>query len=968
MRKIAFLAVVCNLGLFLGASAAFAAPAVSKVWPMSDEGAAWMIEGLPNAENIGYPVGEKAPRKLPPDWHAVIEVPVYVELLSTTYAYSRAMPAPKVEEITRDGKAYKRYTFAPLSNRNSDRWASFFTQWVPRPTETDRKAPGVFAWRFITPEGEEAGQSLPIKLLPELPEFKAPKRLQVRLWQSTLLNCQPEKLKSVLTLLQRSGFNTICWWESPLDNLLKAGAREMGLKISADQSGHAGWPDMAKPSPAPDYQNRDNEGREIKGQDPQWVIANKGEPWKNDLAYCRQHAAKVDVLSEDVEWNPGGFNTGFSPAGIRAFAKQNKLDPAALTPQIIWAKHRKQWNDFRGCQTLELVKFYYKAAKQGNPKVVFAFLPGSPYSTKDPDFMSQMIPLEQDPLGRMEYLIFPYPLDRMSEAMDVNMPMWYGHGIAQTREGFKWSRAISKAVKTPLLPTYLGQGREFYYPGGDPGEVLRAMNLAAVMGGSHGVCYWLGEFSPLQLSWLARGWREIAAVEDIFLDGKPDPSGIILTPMPKKTFTLVSGKEKRAFPVPDFKESVLWRGFALGDQRLVALINLDQQHDAYFKLSVSGLAGGKSRYRLIDVAEEQIISGGSKVTYSPDQFEAGVLLRTPAHYGVSLYLIVPESKALPGTMKTIAAADLAGAYKAYKEPDTTGAVLAEQAGMSIRYDIVGKDQATAILIETPQQQVWMRLQSGGRVSDWKIKDGNRTVVRWEPPYGGAAADLFWSPADAHWTGDELGPYDLVSAKIHGGKAYLQMRQKKQTPSLQGLVVTKTIAVPADRTDIEVNVEIENQGPAPEVGMASWQHHQFQIGLAELEKSQPRVYPQIIMKTAGGTTEAPLKAIVWAKPGAAYLPGNESWEKTARNGETTGDWIAQRNPATGEAVLCQVDSPSVTQFYSWRDLNALDNLSVEWMTPYLKLPAGQKWQSRYILRYLKSVRAEDLEKRLLPAVP
>ncbi|MEI6501266.1 MAG: hypothetical protein WCP21_09610, partial [Armatimonadota bacterium] len=563
---------------------------------MSDEGAAWMIEGLPNAENIGYPVGDKAPGKLPPDWRAVVEVPAYVELLSNTYAYSTPMPAPTVEAITREGRPYKRYSFAPLSNKNQDRWASFFTHWVPRPTAADRQSPGSFTWRFVTPEGEEAEQALPLKLLDELPEFKAAKRLQVRLWQSTTLNCQPEQLKPVLTLLQRSGFNTICWWESPLDNLLKAGAREMGLKIAADQSGHAGWPEMAKPSPAPDYQNRDNEGREIKDQDPQWVIDNKGEPWQNDLAYGTRQAKLIDVQSQDIEWNPGGFNTGFSPAGTRAFAEHSKLNAAGLTPQIIWSKYRKQWNDFRGWQTLELVKLYYRAAKLGNPKGMFEFLPGSPYSTTDPDFMSQMIPLEKDPLGRQVYLIFPYPLDRMSEAMDVNMPMWYGHGMSQTREGFTWSRAISRAVKTPLIPTYLGQGREFYYPGGDPGEVLRAMNLAAVMGGSKGVCYWLGEFSPLQLSWLARGWREIAAVEDLILDGKvldvaltPNPSpkgrgeaeagGITLTPLPKKTFTLVSGKEKRAFPVPDFKESVIWRGFALGDKRLVALINLDQQHD-----------------------------------------------------------------------------------------------------------------------------------------------------------------------------------------------------------------------------------------------------------------------------------------------------------------------------------------------------------------------------------------------------
>lgn len=954
---------LCALTLLLGGMA-HTAP-LSKVWPMSDEGAAWMIENMPNAENLGCAVGDNPPRPLPPGYHAVVEAPAYLELYSCTGAYSSAVAAPKVEEITRDGRAYRRYTFADLTNPNYDRWASTFTHWLPRPTAADRKDPGVFAWHYVTPQGAEAEQSLPLKLLPELPEFKAPKRLQVRLWQSTILNAQPEKLRGVLALLQRSGFNTICWWESPLDNLLKAGAREMGLKIAADQSGHAGWPEMGKPSPAPDYQNRDEQGRDLKDQDLQWVIDTNGEPWKNDLAYGARQAKQLDVQSQDVEWNTGGFNTGFSPAAIRSFAQRNKLDAASLTPPLIWKQYRKQWFDFRAWQTLQVVQLYYKAAKAGNPNVLFEFLPGSPYLTTDPEYMSEMMPLEKDPLGRMNYLIYPFPLKDIPTAMDVIMPMWYGHGVTQVREGFTWSRAQTRVLKTPLIPTYLGQGREFYYPGGDAGEVLRAMNLAAILGGSKGVCYWLGEFSPLQLSWMARGYREIAQIENLLLDGKPDPAGITITPLPKKTFTLVSGQTKRAFPQPDFAQSCLWRAFAQGNKRLVGVINLDQGLDAYFRLSVAGLPAGKSAYRLLDVTENRIISSGAKATFTAAQLKAGVLLRTPARYGASLYVVAPESEPLPSGMKLLSAGDLVAAYKAYREPDTTGAVLAQRAGMTIRYDIVGKDQATALLIETPRQQVWVRLQSGGRISDWKIREGNRTVVSWTPPYGGAVADLFWSPADAHWAGDEISAYELVEASIHGGKAYLRLRQKKQAPALQGLTVTKTLVVPAERTDIEVLTEIENPGPAPEVGMAPWSHHVFQLGATELTKSDPRQHPQVFMATGTGPTEAPLKEIVWAKPDAPYLPGNESWEKTQRNGTTTGDWIAQRNPVTGEAVLCQVDSPAVTQFYSWRDLNGLDDLSIEWMYPYVKLQAGQKWQTSYVMRYLKSVRPEDLDKRLLP---
>ncbi len=964
--------VWCLLALAGVCTAAVAAPtAQSKVWPMSDEGTAGMIENLPIAEKLGFPVGDKGPSELPAGYFAVVEAPAYIELISNTLAYSSDMPAPQVETVTREGRPYKRYSFPQLKRRNCSRWASFFTHWVPQPTEADRKAPGVFAWHYVTPDGPEAEQSLPIKLLPELPAFRAPKRLQVRLWQSSTLSVHPAKLPRVLTLLQRSGFNVMAWWESPLDNLLQAGAREMGLKIAADQSGHAGWPDMAKPSPAPEYQNRDEQGRGVEGQDPQWIIDTNGEPWKNDLAYCARHAAKVDVLSEDIEWNTGGFNTGFSPAGIRAFAKAAGLDPAGLTPQIIWKQYRTRWHDFRAWQTLRLVKFFRDAAKAGNPQVEFVFLPGSPYSTTDVSFMSEMIPLQQDVQGNMLSLVFPFPLKEMPQAMDAVMPMWYGHGVSQTRDNLTWSRAITGAIKTPLHLCLLGQGREFYYPGGDPGETLRAMNLAAVLGGARGLCYWLGEFSPLQLSWLARSGRELAQIEDVVLDGQPDPQGITLTPLPKKRFTLVGsgpGAPRRTYNVPDFDRVTLWRAFAQGHRRLVGVINLDLGLGVYYRLSVDGLPATETHYRLMDVTEDRIISSGARAIYTAEQLKAGVVLTTPARYGVSLYLIAPDSDPLPSTsMAVMAATDLANAYRAYQEPDTTGAVLAERAGMTIRYDMVGKDQARAILIETPLQQIWVRPQDGGRVSDWRVKDGGRTVVSFLPPYGGATADLFWSPSDSHWTGDELSAYEVIETSIHGGKAYVRLRQKKSTASLQGLVVTKTLAVPADRTDLEVSVRIENPGPAPEMGIAPWTHHVFTIGAAELEQSDPRQYPHVSMPTAQGVWDAPLTDLVWAKPGQGYLPGNETWEQSGRNGETTGDWIAQRNPVTGEAVLCQVDAPPIAQFYSWRDANKRDDLSIEWMHPYVKLPAGQQWQTRYVLRYLRSVKPSDLPARLLPPI-
>ena len=40
---------------------------------------------------------------------------------------------------------------------------------------------------------------------------------------------------------------------------------------------------------------------------------------------------------------------------------------------------------------------------------------------------------------------------RLQEAMDVVMPMWYDHGVSQCRSVFAWSRALTPAIKVPLV-------------------------------------------------------------------------------------------------------------------------------------------------------------------------------------------------------------------------------------------------------------------------------------------------------------------------------------------------------------------------------------------------------------------------------------------------------------------------------------------------------------------------------------
>lgn len=944
--------------LCLASATCLAAPQ-SRIWPGSDEGAAWMIESAPNLMIIGFPVGTEA-KGVPEGTEVIVEVPAYIELFANAYVYSAPMPEPAVEDVLREGAAYRRYTFA-APRKDGERWARFFTHWTPRPGDADRAAPGVFAWRFDLPDGPEAEQSVPIKLLPALPEARPPQRMFVHFWSSSNCNVPAEKLGPVVDLLTRCGVNLLPFWEAKARDLKAAGCYEKGARIVINHGGMSGWPQMGVKPEDPRYANRDHTGKPVDTQDLQWVIDGNGAPWATDLQVCKGYAGQCDVMAQDIEWQPI-YDAGFSEAGIEAFARRNGLNPAALTPQSIWTNHRRQWGDFRAEQYLTCAGYYTKAAREGNPNALTVWLPGSPYTTTDPDLMSDMIPLGEDALGRMVYLPFPFPTDRMQEGFDILQPMWYGHGVGQVREALEWTRAITRRVKPVFVPLFLGQGREFYYTGGDSGPTLRAMAWAAVLGGAQGYGYWLTEFSPLQFAWIARTNRELARLEDALLDGEPDPAGVSLEPMPKKQFTLVSANGRKSFPVPDSDALVLWRAYSRGASRLVGVINLDPGVDAYARVKVEGLPEGE--YGILDVSENTLTQAGAEhASFTAQELAEGVPVKTPAGYGVTLLLIAPAGELAAGEARTVTVAEVRSAYEAYREPDTEGAVLAERSGISVRYDIT-PDGAQAILIDTPNQSVWLQPGTGAVISDWVIKQGDRRLVQWLPPHGGAAMDLFWSPAEAHWSGDEKLPYELVYAKVHGSKAHVRLRQAKQTPALQGLVLTKTFIIPEEGADIQVKVDIENVGPAPVVGFSYWPHHTFPVKAAA-EGAEP---PALYLETTAGLTAAPLKEIVWAKPGAGFTPGNDAWETGARNGETTGEWIAQYHPDAQDAVICQSEGPGVTQFYSWRSEVDKRDLSVEWMYPHVELTAGAGWSTSYTLRYVRAAEPGELTGKLLKRVP
>ena len=131
-------------------------PARSKIFPMSDEGAAYLIQGLPNVEAIGYPVGTNG-KELAAKIHAIVEAPAYVVLHNACYKYSRRMPAgPQVQETTRNGRPYRRYIFAPPSKDTESPTIRLVLEMASRPahhTALNRLIKGVVNVRMTAVQG-----------------------------------------------------------------------------------------------------------------------------------------------------------------------------------------------------------------------------------------------------------------------------------------------------------------------------------------------------------------------------------------------------------------------------------------------------------------------------------------------------------------------------------------------------------------------------------------------------------------------------------------------------------------------------------------------------------------------------------------------------------------------------------------------------------------------------------------------
>jgi hypothetical protein len=110
-------------------------------------------------------------------------------------------------------------------------------------------------------------------------------------------------------------------------------------------------------------------------------------------------------------------------------------------------------------------------------------------------------------------------------------------------------------------------------------------------------------------------------------------------------------------------------------------------------------------------------------------------------------------------------------------------------------------------IKTASQQLTIVPEKGAMIIEWKAN--NKILVSTKGGEQKIGHDRFYLPAG--FTGGVNGTYQLEDQKVSNGKLNLVFRKDIKKDNLKGIVIYKTIQIPADKPNFSLNYRIVNNG-------------------------------------------------------------------------------------------------------------------------------------------------------------
>ena len=274
------------------------------------------------------------------------------------------------------------------------------------------------------------------------------------------------------------------------------------------------------------------------------------------------------LMSDNEPWHP--MDWCFCLRCRTLFAKLNQLDPVPDAAEIR-SKYGAQWRDFRLEQERRLIAAVHEQAKKhrlvyGDYNYIVDY--------SKPNWKQRFFSVAKDA--------------RLNEAdQDFHLPSYY-HCLDAA--GFDMMTVGTKYLKKPYIPIFAIDGAGSYL---SLAEVLdparfRMQLLTAAVTGCSGAAVYPGERMDGKFYIAAdQAMKEIAALEDFFLDGTP-VNDIEAKALPFNTTRIKTESGEQIMEWPLWKKEFRSNIRQLGKRKLLSLLNYHPEQTAYVRVRLSG--------------------------------------------------------------------------------------------------------------------------------------------------------------------------------------------------------------------------------------------------------------------------------------------------------------------------------------------------------------------------------------------
>lgn len=410
---------------------------------------------------------------------------------------------------------------------------------------------------------------------------------------------------------------------------------------------------------------------------------------------------------------------------------------------------------------------------------------------------------------------------RYDAAVDYHMPMIYTDPFAFCDKVQTTAEYLGPQKLIPV--TSCGYHLFLWRP--RPGGVLLDY-LATASCGAPGLAHWPGiEMMGAEALYdLYRAGKMLAPVEAIYRKGAraQDITARGLCYFEKKIS--VAGKVLD-LSQPYWKFSLVVRTHAHQGERLVTILNCHPDEAVFVQVQSGTLKGN---HCLINPGDGVCLTVKGQRRIPAAVFAKGVLVRT-GPMAAGLWLVTDKADQA-ARLQPLAMEDLAREYdarcKEYTRDQGTAMELGKKGALVIDYDAVptegGQDNDICLRVASPSQTLYFT-DIGGKIWKWEV-GGVDLVERQGHKLSGVGMDLFWVPAHARWSGDQLRPMQLRQCRNSSAEVKLVYTGELKT-AIPGLMIEKTYTIPADQPLVKVKVRYQNDTPMT-VTLSHWSHNWF----------------------------------------------------------------------------------------------------------------------------------------------